>query len=130
MAMRNVLVRPGTICALHAACGRYGRSNSPLCVDSNCLPFGMMMQREVCVWHLFLNGVSILTKCPVAPESRMSHFVCSVSGELLSVVVRVHSLLSCFCACHLLILRVHLMVILLCWVLGVVCFVPASVWLE
>ena len=79
MAMRDALVRPGTRCALCAADGRHGRSNSPSCVDSNCLPFGMVMWRGVCVWHLFFNGVSTSTKCPVAPESRMPHFVQGLS---------------------------------------------------
>ena len=79
MAMKDALVRPGTICALCATGGRFGRSNSPSCVDSNCLPFGMLMQRGVCVLHLFFNGVSTLMRCPVAPTSRMPHFVWGVS---------------------------------------------------
>ena len=79
MAMRDALASPSTICALHATAGRYGRSNSPSCVDSNCLPFGMVVWRRVCVWHLFFNGISTSMKCPVAPKSRMPHFVWGLS---------------------------------------------------
>jgi hypothetical protein len=71
MEMRDPDARNGKMWASPAAAGRNGRFRLHVCVDWMVPPSGSWAEipgmLAVC---LFVNGASVVTKCPVAPVSR------------------------------------------------------------
>ena len=63
--MRNPDARNGKMWASRTAAGRNGRARLHVCVD-------WMVGKLGSYARLFVNGASVVTKCPVAPVSRIA----------------------------------------------------------
>ena len=71
MEIRDPDARNGKIWASRAAAGRNGRARLHVCVDWIVPPSGSWAVIPGIAARLFVNGASVITKCPVAPMSRL-----------------------------------------------------------
>jgi hypothetical protein len=70
--MRDPDARNGKMWASRAAAGRNGRARLHVCVDWMVPPSGNWAVMPGIAARLFVNGASVVTKCPVAPVSRIA----------------------------------------------------------
>jgi hypothetical protein len=74
--MRDPDARYGKIWASRAAAGRNGRARLRVCVDWMVPPSGSWAVMPGIAARLFVNGASVVTKCPIAPVSRIAGDFC------------------------------------------------------
>jgi hypothetical protein len=74
--MRDPDARNGKMWASRAASGRNGRARLHGCVDWMVPPSGSWAVMPGNAARLFVNGVLVVTKCPVAPVSRIAEDFC------------------------------------------------------
>ena len=70
--MRDPEARNGKMWASRAAAGRNGRARLHVCVEWMMPPSGRWAVMPGMAARLFVNGASVVTKCPVAPVSRIA----------------------------------------------------------
>ena len=74
--MRDPDARNGKMWASRAAAGRNGRARLHVCVDWMVPPSGSWAVMPGIAARLLVNGASVVTKCPVAPVSRIAGNSC------------------------------------------------------
>jgi len=74
--MRDPDARNGKMWASRAAAGRHGRARQHVCVDWVVPPSGSWADMPGIAARLFVNGASVVTKCPVAPVLRIDGDFC------------------------------------------------------
>jgi len=72
MEIRDPDARNGKMWASRAAAGRNGRARLHVCVEWMVPPSGSWAVMPGIAARLFVNGASMVTKCPVAPVSRIA----------------------------------------------------------
>jgi len=88
MESSEVLPSSGKMCAVQASKGKFGKSNSAVCVAIIVSLFGKSTLILLFVFCLFLYGAVTARKCPVHPVSTMIWCVGVVEGPSGVVAVR------------------------------------------